>query len=186
MRTTKKILKNNSLKTNYTSVFKKNIFDCILNMVNAEENGSTVIVPHVCNNVNEFNIGFAKAVSEHYPIVKENFHMYTSKAKLGSTQFVEVVKNNKYGHRIIFANMIAQNGLYSPKNTRPINYAALVYCMNNVRNYVKKLEKEEEIFRVEIHSPKLGSGMSGGDWKIISELICDTWVDIKNIYIYYT
>lgn len=169
---------------NYSLVNKYDIFDAVQKRISADENGSTVIVPHVCNNLNLFNAGFAKSVASHYPIVKENYHMFCKKSSFGQTQFVETAKNSKYGHKLIFANMIAQNGIKNPKNQRPLNYAALVYSMNSVKNYIKNFEKTNDAGRVEIHCPKFGCGLSGGDWRIVSELIRDIWFDVKSIYVY--
>lgn len=177
-------IKTKNVATAYSLVARHNIFDVISKRISAEENGATVVVPHVCNNLNLFGAGFAKAIASNYPIVKENYHMFCAKNKLGQTQFVETSKNTKYGHKIIFANMIAQNGIKNAKNTRPLNYAALVYCMNSVKNYVKNFEKTNDNTNVEIHCPKFGSGLAGGDWRLISELIKDVWFDVKSIYVY--
>jgi len=175
--------KSKNLDSCYLLTTKHNIFDVANQIITAKENGSSVIIPHVCNNINLFGAGFAKAIADKYPIVKENFHMLSIKAKLGYTQFVEAKKENTYGHKIIFANMIAQNGIKSHKNIRPLNYAALVYCMNNVKSYIQEFKKADGN-RIEIHCPKFGSGLAGGDWKFISELIKDLWYESKNIYIY--
>lgn len=163
---------------------KYNIFDSIIERVNSKEKGSCVIVPHICNNVNAFGAGFAAAVSQEFPEVKMNFHMLGTKAKLGQVQFVSVVKEPIYKHEIIFANMIAQNNLLSKDNPRPLNYAALVRTMNEVKTYAHMLKKKnEESNNVEIHAPKFGSGLAGGNWDFITCLIQDIWNDIP-VYIY--
>ena len=146
-------------------------------------NGGTVIVPHVCNNVNAFGAGFAGQVADIYPQVKANFHMLGQQAKLGHTQFINVKSDQKYRHSIIFGNMIAQNKLINTNNKRPLNYGALVYCMNQVRSYVKELQKNSENSRVEIHAPKFGSGLAGGNWNFIEELIRDIWYDCE-VFVY--
>jgi hypothetical protein len=171
-------------KTNaFTVVKDKNIFDIINSRIEAANNGSTVLVPHVCNNVNAFGAGFAGQVAEIYPEVKANFHLLGKNAKLGQSQFVAVKTDKLYKHQIIFANMIAQNSLISSQNTRPLNYGALVYAMFDVRSYVKKLEQKLETTKIEIHAPKFGSGLAGGNWNFVSNLIEDIWYDIP-VYIY--
>jgi len=161
-----------------------NIFDSIIERINSKEKGSHVIVPHICNNVNAFGAGFAADVSQKFPEVKMNFHMLGTKAKLGQVQFVSVVKEPTYKHEIIFANMIAQNNLLSKDNPRPLNYAALVRTMNEVKVYCQTLKKKhEESANVEIHAPKFGSGLAGGNWDFIACLIQDIWNDIP-VYIY--
>lgn len=176
-----KIKQYNSQKQNI-SYSKRNIFESIQDRINAEVNGCTVIVPHVCNNINVFGGGFTKDINIYYPIVGENFHMLGKSAKLGKTQFVIADTNKSYGHQIIFANMIAQNGIISTKNPRPLNYIALSYCINEITNYISSLKQNSD-FDVEIHAPKFGSGLAGGNWSFISELISDSW-NKYNTFIY--
>tara|TARA_B100001778_G_scaffold89497_2_gene72957 strand:+ start:1738 stop:2280 length:543 start_codon:yes stop_codon:yes gene_type:complete len=168
----------------YTTVSKRNIFTETKDRIQGKQNGATVIVPHVCNNIGLFNGGFAAAVAKEYPLVKENYSMLGQKMKLGYTQFVTVAKDSEYNYEIIFANMIAQNKIKTIKNTRPLNYAALTYCMSYVKMYAKQYRKDNENLNVEIHCPKFGSGLAGGDWRFVSELIQDSWSDIKNIFVY--
>lgn len=150
--------------------------------VKGENYGCSVIVPHVCNNINLFGAGFAAAVANNYPIVKENFHMLGSQAALGHCQFVPVYKDKKYNHQIIFANMIAQNGVLSPGNNRPLNYYALGRCMSSVASYVK--QNFDQDAKIQIHAPKFGSGLAGGNWSFIAELIKDLWSSIPTfIYV---
>lgn len=160
----------------------QNIFSCIKDRIHSGNLGCTVIVPHVCNNINGFGAGFAGDVSLSYPIVKNNFHLLGNRAKLGHTQFVFADSDTIYKHSIIFANMIAQNGVISKTNSRPLNYAALVYCMANVKAYISDLLKNTDS-QVEIHAPKFGSGLAGGNWLFIQELIADIWGDFQ-VFIY--
>jgi hypothetical protein len=182
----KTIMPHTNLNTpNFYTLNKNDIFNNIKDRVKSKAAGATVIVPHVCNNIDVFGGGFAAAVSNEFPIVKENFHLLGKKAKLGQTQFVSAFKDKEYGHEIIFANMIAQNGLRNHKNTRPLNYAALVYAMSNVKLYMTDYKKTHDNANIEIHCPKFGSGLAGGDWKFISELIKDVWYPTnKNIFVY--
>ena len=165
-------------------VKNSNLFDVIRSRIDAGINGSSIIVPHVCNNVNAFGAGFAGQISEFYPQVKANFHVLGHQSKLGHTQFIKVKENKQYGYSITFANMIAQNKLINSNNKRPLNYAALVYCMNQVKLYAKDLKKKDDSSKVEIHAPKFGSGLAGGNWDFISCLINDIWSDLS-VFIYH-
>jgi hypothetical protein len=156
-----------------------NIFDIIQSRVNCGHNGATVFVPHVCNNIDLFGAGFAAQVAERYPIVKQNYHLLGKnflRANLGHCQFIDVYHNKDYGHRLIFVNMIAQNATKSPNNIRPLNYGALCKAMLGVSSYIRMntefLQKNQT---VEIHAPKFGSGLAGGNWNFISDLIDDIW-----------
>jgi hypothetical protein len=170
-------------KDTFNLVKNASLFDIVSNRIRSEHNGATVIIPHVCNNINAFGGGFAGQVSQLYPVVKANFHMLGNQAKLGNVQFINVESDKKYGHSIIFANMIAQNNLISEKNKRPLNYAALVYCMNQVKSYTKQLQSSSDMNRIELHCPKFGSGLAGGNWNFISDLINDIWYDM-GVFVY--
>lgn len=178
-------IKNNKLS--YIILNNQNIFHKITERVKAQHNGCTVFVPHVCNNIDSFGAGFAGQVSSIYPEVKSNYHLlgkHFLKNNLGYSQFVDVYDDKQYGNKIIFVNMIAQNGIRNSTNTRPLNYAALSQCMISIARYINNntgfLTKNEKI---EIHAPKFGSGLAGGNWNFISELIDDIWKKYP-VYIY--
>lgn len=164
-----------TLNKNHSSycVINGDIFETAKNLVTGGNSGCSVIIPHVCNNINLFGAGFAAAVASHYPIVKENFHLLGNKAVLGQTQFIPVYRDKKFSHQLIFANMIAQNNVVSKNNRRPLNYLALTKCMSSVASYISQMDQTES--RVQIHAPKFGSGLAGGNWLFIQELIEDIW-----------
>jgi hypothetical protein len=95
---------------------------------------------------------------------------------MGYSQLVPVYEEPFYKHKVFFVNMIAQNGIKNQSNPRPLNYFGLVKAMNNlsifISDYIKNSNKSE---KVEIHCPKFGSGLAGGDWNFISYLIDDIW-----------
>jgi hypothetical protein len=179
------IIKNSNTKypDSINIIKNKDIFFHALSCVNGEQNGTTVIIPHVCNNINLFGAGFAAQVAEKFPVVKDNFHLLGKTAKLGQVQHVLVAHNKSYGHRLYVSNMIAQNGIKNTKNQRPINYGALVYCMNDIKNFISQLKKNGEVNKVQIHAPKFGSGLAGGDWTFIANLIEDIWTNTE-VYVY--
>lgn len=175
-----KILSSKNEQSSYRNV-NMDLFEGIQNRINAGNMGCSILVPHVCNDINLFGAGFASAVANHYPIVKENFHLLGHKATLGQTQFVSVCKDKKFGHELIFANMIAQKGVASQSYKRPLNYGALAKCMMSVASYINQRTDKES--RMQIHAPKFGSGLSGGNWLFIQELITDIWKDFS-VFIY--
>lgn len=181
-------LTNNKTQPNYTINYT-DIFANIANRIRAENKGATVIVPHVCNNIDLFGAGFAAQVANNYPEVKANYHMLGKsflKNNLGHAQIIKVYEEPKYRHKLYFVNMIAQNGIKGPNNIRPLNYAALTKSMVQVSSFIRTntgfLNKSEQI---EIHAPKFGSGLAGGNWHFISDLIEDIWGQY-NIFIYTT
>jgi hypothetical protein len=169
----------------YRLIKNTDIFSAIKDRISNDQIGSTVIVPHVCNNINLFGAGFANDISHKFPVVKDNFHLLGKTAKLGQVQNILVSENKKYGYQLYISNMIAQNGIKNSTNPRPLNYGALAYCMNEIRNFAYKLRSSsrEEKLSVEIHAPRFGSGLAGGDWDFIALMIEDIWSNIP-VYIY--
>lgn len=157
----------------------KNIFDIIQSRVKAANNGCSIFVPHVCNNIDQFGAGFAAQVADRFPSVKANYHMLGKsflQKNMGYAQIVQVAEEQTYKHKLFFVNMIAQNGVRSESNPRPLNYFALVKSMNLLSNYITNyIAASNMSVNVEIHCPKFGSGLAGGDWNLISYLIDDIW-----------
>lgn len=178
------VVKTKTISTNNFILIKGNLFDHIESRILSGNNGSSVIVPHVCNNIDLFGAGFAGALSKHYPVVKENYHLLGKnflKNNLGYVQYVKVLEDKNYGHNLIFANMIAQNSTISKSNPRPLNYRYLVQSMIDVDKLIKSKFYDQKI---EIHMPKFGCGLAGGNWNFIADLIEDIWKD-HNTYVYY-
>ena len=120
---------------------KDDIFLSLDRLISSGINSTTIIVPHVCNNIDVFGGGFTAGIVNNYPIVRDNYHMLGPsflKKNLGYTQFILAREHKKNNNQIIFANMIAQNGTISPKNKRPLNYLALCRSMLSVHKYIKE------------------------------------------------
>lgn len=171
--------KNQHINKNNIFYTKKNIFDVCLSIIKSKELGSSIVIPHVCNNINVFGAGFAAAISKEFPEVKDNYHLLGKNQKLGHVQYISVKKDKDYGHEIIVANMIAQNGIRSPKNPRPLNYFALGYCMKNISSFIQNKKHNDNTISFQIHCPKFGSGLAGGNWNFVQNLIEDVWTNEK-------
>lgn len=156
-----------------------NLFDIAIERVKGGNHGATVFIPHVCNNIDLFGAGFAAQVAEKFPIVKENYHMLGKnflRNNLGYSQIVKVYEDAKFKHKLFFVNMIAQNGIRSTNNNRPLKYPALVKSMLTTANYIMaQTGFNNKTEKVEIHTPKFGSGLAGGNWHFITDLIEDIW-----------
>jgi len=165
---------NNNTKNNRLRFVNANLFTEI-QQFSTQYN---IIVPHVCNNKGVFGGGFTSGIRKYFPIVEENYSLLGKKCILGYTQFV-IAKHDKISDKkIIFANMLAQNGTISKFNSRPLNYFHLAICMKNVHNYIMDNFDFEE---TQIHCPKFGSGLAGGNWKFIQDLITDIWVSTDTV-----
>ena len=156
-----------------------NIFEMSKNRVSSEKNGATVFIPHVCNNIDLFGAGFAADIADKFPSVKADYHMLGKnflKNNFGYAQIIKVMEETRHKQKLYIVNMIAQNGVQSKNNLRPLNYFALAKSMGILSSFILSntgyLNKSENI---EIHCPKFGSGLAGGNWNFISDLIDDVW-----------
>lgn len=175
------------VKNSHKFYSNKNLFDIVEQRVRSANDGCSVFVPHVCNNIDLFGAGFAAQVADKYPSVKTNYHLlgknFLSK-NMGYSQILKTYEDNIYKHKLYFVNMIAQNGTKNSKNIRPLNYLALAKAMLSLSTFIQSFIKENnKAEKVEIHCPKFGSGLAGGNWDFISCLIDDIWPNY-DVYIY--
>lgn len=128
--------------------------------------GNDCIV-QVVNNVGAYGAGVSGAIAKKWPIVLKEFKSHP--AQLGTSITFQL------GEGLWFGNMYAQSGLRSKTNAKPLRYARLAFCLDSV-----------ECFGFDrIHMPKIGCGLAGGDWNIVSELIQDILVDNGvEVYVY--
>ena len=128
--------------------------------------GNKIIV-HVCNDANKFGAGFTRALKK-WPEVEETYRKGTK--ELGN---VSVVKINE---ELWVINMIAQHGIVSKDNPKPIRYKALMEAMERVKGFIVGGSKATDKKFV-IHAPKFGSGLAGGNFQLIFELIRELWLE---------
>jgi len=127
-----------------------------------------VIVPHVCNNQGGWGAGFVIPLGKNYPNAKAQY-LHLDAYTLGETQFVE----NKVGdNNVVICNMIAQ----TLGGSRPLYYNHLAKCMDAVADYALRNDI------IQIMAPAFGSGLAGGDWDVIKELINDCWLE-KRLFV---
>jgi len=138
-----------------------------------------VIIPHVVNDAQKWGAGFTAAIDRHFPEVRSK---YLSKAlSLGHVQWVRV------NPKLYIANMVAMQGTRTASKPRPLRYAALVECMSKVARSFEMIGGITAPLGkagVSIHAPKFGSGLAGGRWSIIEELIQELWDPLVDVTIY--
>lgn len=151
-------------------------------------NSNLKIIPHVCNNVGVMGAGVALALSKKWPEVHQYYRewycntdlcsAFIGEFALGKTQFVSVSKN------ILVANMIAQTIRWGPNNEPPIRYLALQECMDKVKKTIFYYQNIGSDW-IEIHAPRFGAGLAGGDWNKIEGMIKKTWCSANiQVFIY--
>ena len=126
-------------------------------------------IPHVCNDKGAFSAGFVVPLAKEFPQAKASYLSQKGYLRLGQIQVPKVAQN------ITVINMIAQ----TLGGERPLNYEALVRCMKNARAHINATPGRHEII-----APLFGSGLAGGSFEFIEQLIEDIWPDFK-VTIYY-
>lgn len=150
---------------------KGNLFDCVNQNTEAK-----IIIPHVVNNIGAWGAGFVLSIDKYFPEAKTKY-----RNMIGSYLLGEVIWDH-YDNGIL-ANMVAQDNVFSKNNKKPIKYTALVKCMHVIANYTYSGRLGNPDY-VEIHAPKFGSGLAGGNWDFIEELIEEIWGEFK-VFVYY-
>jgi len=119
---------------------------------------------HIVNNKGLWGAGFVLAISKIDKRPEEAYRklqylkINDDKYPLGKIQVVPISEN------ISICNMIAQNGIRSKINPIPLNYHALISCLN-------KINKKAKRNNYTIHMPRIGAGLAGGDWIQIEKII---------------
>ncbi len=139
----------------------------------------SVIIPHIVNDVGAWGAGFVIPLARHFPLAKQKYLKWSQGIdlkpfRLGQVQYV-LVKDNP-NNRIWVANMVSQSGIVNIQNTKPIRYAALVKCMESVKDAAYNISPTENV--CQILAPKFGAGLAQGNWLFIEELINEIWDDL--------
>lgn len=122
---------------------------------------------HIVNDVTaNWGGNFAKALARKYPVVQDDFRQWVdedrSRLQLGRFHLADV------GADTAVVTLIAQKG-YGANRKQRVSYMALAQCLNGA---VEVALQES----ASAHMPKIGTGMAGGRWAIIRELIERTLV----------
>ena len=133
-----------------------------------KENG---ILVHCCNDIGSWGAGFVLALSKRWSAPEAAYRAWSKGGgqgnepfKLGQVQFVSVEQN------LWVANLIGQHGVGKRSGVSPIRYEAIREGLKHVTTFAIE-------HNAGIHMPRLGSGLAGGDWHIISQIISEELVD---------
>lgn len=157
---------------------RKNIFEICENAIRST-NDTSIFIPHICG-MNDNPSKISRLIYDRYPIVKQNIDVSVNH-KIGQNQYVSVLHNKNKQSNIFVANMFCRN---QKNKNRHVNYYALATCMINLQNHCKNYKLANSDQKIEIHSPKIGTGIDGGDWNTIANLIDDIWANYFTVFIY--
>lgn len=138
------------------------------------------VLCHVCNDIGAWGKGFVLAVDKISKEPKDYYlrqHRYSSSFKLGQVQWTFI------DPQFAVVNMIAQSGIRSAMNPKPLDEKALYRCLKKVDMSCNALIRDAEDKRLTIHMPKIGSGLAGGDWDFI-EAVVDCALPLWKVFVY--
>jgi O-acetyl-ADP-ribose deacetylase (regulator of RNase III) len=153
-----------------------NLFDFI-------DDHNPVVIAHVCNDQGAWGAGFVLPLAAKYPVTKKayiNWYNATYKPDAPMCSFSEEiywtsdwcdlgeVQVLRCEPHVFVCNMIAQK----LGGDRPLYYNHLCRCMDGLADWMPQFHLSHII------CPQFGSGLAGGDWNIIEELINDCWVRV--------
>lgn len=145
-------------------------------MIIKEVNASVLTTPckHIAHGVNcqnKMGSGIAKVLFEEYPQVKSSYHEFCSAMplhrRLGEVQPVDCGGLTAY-------NCFTQFN-YGYGGNKYVSYEAIIKCFKTLNMYLKGQE---------LAIPRIGCGLAGGNWTVVSALINEVTPDIS-IYTYY-
>lgn len=141
-------------------------------------------IPHCCNDIGVMGSGVAKALYEEWPAVRHRY-LAMPNMVLGEMEIIWGSIDTR------IANMIGQhkvmvgrdeNGIAIGEDGQPpVRYDALRECMNKVANNI--VENQEKGNTCEIHTPKFGADLAGGDWEVIEGMISEIWSPLCRVLV---
>lgn len=128
---------------------------------------SPKVVVHVCNNIGKWGAGFTRALDRRWPAAHKGYENWAARDPNIFPPFdLGEVRVHHVGGGIHIANMIAQRGVRSASNPRPLDYAALAVCLIKVAGWAMG-------HGASVHMPRIGCGLAGGSWDVVELLIQD-------------
>jgi O-acetyl-ADP-ribose deacetylase (regulator of RNase III) len=125
-------------------------------------------IVHVCNDVGGWGRGFVVAISKRWPEPERRYRAWHNGEgrqpfALGEVQLVQVTEE------IWVANLIGQRDVRPSDGVAPVRYEA-------IREGLKKVALEAKQLGASVHMPRIGCGLAGGDWNVVTQIIEDELV----------
>lgn len=126
---------------------------------------NTGIIVHGCNAQGVMGAGVAKLLKEKYPDCFKNYVQDLDFGHgLGNVSWCWLYCGDSHERNVCIASCITQEFYGRDPDTRYVSYDAIDDCF-----YTVFAEASECGW--DVHMPKIGAGLGGGDWKIIETII---------------
>lgn len=125
-----------------------------------ENEDNNMFIAHICNNVGRWGAGFTNALDQRWSAPREDYLKWNFQVRHegGHIQLVQVERN------MGVVNMVAQRGVRGYDNKRPLRYAWLDQCLQQLAGLAIE-------YKATVHMPRIGCGLAGGSWDRIEPLI---------------
>lgn len=168
-------------------------------LIQLAKNGEFDIIVHGCNCFNTMGSGIAKQIADNFPDAYEvdRRTLRNDKTKLGSFTvariwYNEVISKDPFKiHSHVFYVVNAYTQYEYGTNKVNFDYHAFQTFLYSFKNYVELMfrsnirQNERGLFNpvniIRIGFPMIGSGLAGGDWSIIENMIAKFEYNIKDI-----
>lgn len=129
------------------------------------------IIAHVCNDIGKWGSGFAAALEQRWPGLGASFRAIQPPLRIGAVTYTAVDDN------LVVANMVAQRGVRSSTNPRPLDYAYLRHTLLELGDYAWAIGAS-------IHMPRIGCGLAGGSWDHVGPLVAESLRGVRAVTVY--
>ena len=167
------------------------------NLIDLAEQGHFNLIVHGCNCFHTMNSGIAKEIRERYPEAYEVDCRNSEKGdknKLGT--FTHYLANNgsfideetgfgTTGHDFLIVNGYTQYD-YGYDGKQRCDYNAIRKLFRSIKSTFKDYESycdSDGYFNITIGYPKIGCGLAGGDWEIVSKIIDEELEGMDHTYV---
>jgi O-acetyl-ADP-ribose deacetylase (regulator of RNase III) len=123
-------------------------------------------IAHGCNAQGVMGSGVAKALKEWHPKVYDGYREAYISNRNSLPMGAIIPISNVHGKTVI--NCITQE-FYGRESIVYLDYMALADCLEHIETYITEVLGLPE--GTEVAFPKIGAGLAGGDWTIISKLL---------------
>ena len=124
---------------------------------------ANTVLAHICNDKGGWGAGFVLAINRRLGFKPMNLYKKTYKYGRGTNSTCKLDYNGM-PEEFYVCNMVAQEGYPTRDKPCAVDYEALERCLRMLHTFAVSR-------RLKIQMPRIGSGLGGGDWTLIEQII---------------
>jgi O-acetyl-ADP-ribose deacetylase (regulator of RNase III) len=142
------------------------------------------IIAHGVNCQGVMGSGVALAIKQKYPNVFDSYKIFVTHYSdckvdcLGMVQTLQPIPKDLSASTeplLLVANLFTQLN-YGKDKQRYVDYEAVATCFEKLYN------RNKTMYNLPLHIPKIGAGLGGGDWNVISAIIESVYKDDVTVW----